>query len=113
MIFSFEQCVHSNYVAHNGAPGVLRNSLICLVTVDLNPRMMVGIDPATGLPNDSYFGVVVGARGTVPLPPSSTITKIPCKWFGIMIYSSNSTLPRMWAVFNHSASTSPNMYVLL
>ena len=51
-----------------GAPGVWRTWLICRVTADLNARTMVGIDPATGLPNCSC--VVVGARRAVPLRSS-------------------------------------------
>ena len=42
-----------------------RNSLIRLVTADLNERTIVGNEPDVGLPNRSF--IAVGARRAVPL----------------------------------------------
>ena len=57
--------------------------------MDLNDRIIVGIDSATGLPNASVFTGI--AEGFIAKSFRYAICRIPCKWFGIRTNSSSMT----------------------
>jgi hypothetical protein len=97
--------------------------------------MMVGKDPAIGLPNCAFVDITIGARHAVPVPlsilptplsaapvPLFVNSNIPCRWFGMMMYACSIALGKCsgissqhrWAVWPDIFSstvpftTSPN-----